>query len=165
MHNLNTEQLRGAVRIYMAAMSLQDAIKELGPVLEGEEAKQVQRASDELKRAFDAIIERCGDADKQEMARNRAASLKVRIGYTDAPQPGKYLVNADDLSFLVDHMLNYCDMDCPCVVTDEETGERSIIRQAVKGCAVRKLYKRLGVAEGMSPECPYSMYLVGGGKG
>lgn len=36
MHDLNTEQLRGAVRIYMAAMSLQDAVKELGPALEGE---------------------------------------------------------------------------------------------------------------------------------
>ena len=164
MRDLNMEQLRGAVRIYMAAKSLQDAKKELGGALMEKEPEALEQASNGLESLFNAIIDRCGDPDRQVMARNRAASLKVRIGYTDAPQPGKYLVNADDLSFLVDYMLNYCDMDCPCVVIDEGTGERSIIRQAVKGCAIRKLYKRLGVAEGMSPECPYSMYLVGGGK-
>lgn len=160
MHDLNTEQLRGAVRIHMAAMSLQDALKELGGALLAEEAQQVQQASEGLKRAFTAIIDRCGDPDRQEMARNRAASLRVRVGYTDRPQEGKYLVNRDDLSFLVDHMLNWCDLECPCVTMDEDTGERAVIPQAVKGCEVRKLYRRLGVAEGLSPECPYSMYIA-----
>lgn len=161
MHDLSTREITGLVRIHMTACSVEDAVKELERVCTDGELEELSRTAEGLKGLFNAVVERCGDEDRQVMIRNRAASLKVKVGYADTPQQGKYLVDHDDLEFLIDHMLNYCDMDCPCVVMDEETGERSIIKQAVKGCEVRKLYKRIGVAEGASPECPYSMYLAG----
>lgn len=160
MRELSTKQVTGLVRIHMSACSLEDAVKELGQATSEEEAESLKQTAKGLKQLFGAIVSRCGDEDRQTMVRNRAASLNVKVGYADTPQQGKYLIDQDDLNFLVDHMLNYCDMECPCVLYNEN-GERSIIKQAVKGCAVRKLYKRIGVAEGASPECPYSMYLTG----
>lgn len=160
MGELSTKQVTGLVRIHMAACSLRDAANELGKAIDGGEAKTLKQTAEGLKTLFNAIVSRCGDEDRQTMVRNRAASLNVKVGYADTPQQGKYLIDQDDLNFLIDHMLNYCDMECPCVLYDEN-GEGSIIKQAVKGCAVRKLYKRIGVAEGASPECPYSMYLTG----
>lgn len=160
MRELSTKQVTGLVRVHMSACSLEDALEELGKAIDEVEADNLKHTAKWLKQLFNGIVSRCGDEDRQTMVRNRAASLNVKVGYADTPQQGKYLIDQDDLNFLVDHMLNYCDMECPCVVYDE-SGERSIIKQAVKGCAVRKLYKRIGVAEGASPECPYSMYLTG----
>lgn len=160
MHDLSTKQVTGLVRIHMSACSLEDAVKELGQVIDQDETESLKQAAKGLKQLFSAVVSRCGDEDRQVMVRNRAASMNVKVGYADMPQKGKYLIDQDDLNFLVDHMLNYCDMECPCVFYDK-SGERSIIKQAVKGCAVRKLYRRIGVAEGASPECPYSMYLTG----
>lgn len=91
MHDLSTREITGLVRIHMTACSVEDAVKELERVCTDGELEELSRTAEGLKGLFNAVVERCGDEDRQVMIRNRAASLKVKVGYADTPQQGKYV--------------------------------------------------------------------------
>lgn len=156
--DFNTEEVTAAVKIHLAACLMNDVSKELGRVFTRQQREGIAKRSKGLHELYEKTVSLAGDSDKQAMVRNRAASLTVQVGYARTAPERKFLVDQGDMEILCGHLLNYCDLECPCVVEDED-GSREVIRPAVKGCEIRKLFKRLGLVEGFSAECPYSMYI------
>lgn len=156
--DFNTEEVTAAVKIHLAACLMDDVSKELGRVFTRQQRDGIAKRSKGLHELYEKAVSLAGDEDKQVMVRNRAASMTVQVGYARTAPERKFLVDQGDMEILCGHLLNYCDLECPCVVENED-GSREVIRPAVKGCEIRKLFKRLGLVEGFSAECPYSMYI------
>lgn len=99
-----------------------------------------------------------GDENQRIALERRAAVTRVSVGYVDKPPRDIICLDERDASTLCGHALNYCELECPCVMVDETTGERSVIVEAVRGCELANVYKRLMVsANGLSAECPYAL--------
>ncbi len=94
--------------------------------------------------------------------KRRMDCLKIHVGQADI-LPKEYIVlDIGDAQTLCGAALDKCDMDCPCVTVDEETGERTVIREAVRVCEMAKVFKRLMIRGNQSfAECQYSMLTDG----
>lgn len=161
--DFNTEEVTAAIRIHLAACLLDDAGKGLGRVFSARQKRGLDQRAKGLHALYEAVVALAGDEDKQTMVRNRALGLNVQVGYAKTAPARKFLVEEGDLALLCDHLLNYCDLECPCVI-EKEDGSREVNRAAVKACEIRRLYKRVGLVEGQSRECPYSLYIGQKGK-
>lgn len=155
---LSTQEVIGAVLLNTAANAVEDAANRLRRVFTPSQREQAERAAQMTDALAQAAMNTSDDEDQREAIRRRMSVLRVNVGYVDKKPPGMLLLSESDLSTLIGHALNFCDLECPCVTVDDETGERSVNRAAVKGCELRKLFRRIGVSEGgASAECPYSM--------
>lgn len=154
----HTAEVVAAVKIHLASCLLENVPKELSRVLSRQQRDGIAQRAKNLNDLYSKVVSLAGDADEQAMVRNRADVLTVQVGYAKTAPERKYLVTQDDLELICSHLLDYCDIDCPCV-TVREDGSREVNRPAVKGCEIRKLFKRLGLVEGYSAECPYSFYI------
>lgn len=155
---LSTQEVIGAVLMNTAANAVEDAANRLRRLLTPSQREQAETAAHMTDELAQAMMNASDDEDQREAIRRRMSVLRVNVGYVDKKPPGMLLLSESDLSTLIGHALNFCDLECPCVTVDDETGERSVNRAAVKGCELRKLFRRIGVSEGgASAECPYSM--------
>ncbi len=155
---LSTQEVIGTVLLNTAANAVEDAANRLSSVLTPLQREQAEKAAMTIKTLAQAVMNTTDDDDQQEAIRRRMSVLRVNVGYVDKKPPGMLLLSESDLSTLIGHALNFCDLECPCVTVDDKTGERSVNRAAVKGCELRKLFRRIGLCEGnISAECPYSM--------
>jgi len=152
----STDEVRALVRIHMSAYMLNDAVKELGKRQELTETRtELTAIAAGLLSTFEELVKNSGDEDRQAFTRRKAAALRCNVTYAPKPLENHILLHEKELNMLVGNMLNYCEYECPCVTVDEEG--RTVDKAAVKGCEIRKMFRRLGLEEkGSKIECPYT---------
>lgn len=156
---LNSNELIKAVMVKVAAGALLDCSKELGRVLEKESCQALAQMGDKALELFEACMTATGDREQEVMARRRANALKIGVSYDKKYLQTLITLTPDECTTLVGHALNYCQLECPYADMTEK-GEPLVNTAAVKGCELRKLYKRIGLAHMGIVEkgCPYYMY-------
>lgn len=156
---LNSNELIKAVMVKVAACALLDCSKELGRVLDSESCQELAQMGGKALELFEACMTATGDDDQAIMARRRADALKVGVSYDKKHLQTMICLTPEECTTLVGHALNYCQLECPYAdITDN--GEALVNTAAVKGCELRKLYKRIGLAHSgiVGNGCPYFMY-------
>lgn len=156
---LNSNELIKAVMVKVAAGALLDCSKELGRVLNRESCQELAQMGGKALEMFEACMTATGDEDQAIMARRRANALKVGVSYDKKHMQTMICLTPEECTTLVGHALNYCQLECPYADISED-GEALVNTAAVKGCELRKLYKRIGLAHSgiVGNGCPYHMY-------
>ncbi len=114
----------------------------------------LQSAADGLQGALTGLLDSCADPDKRIGIERRMSTYKIGLYHVKPACHDLHVVSLSDLELLVSARLQECELDCPCTI-EEDAAVRS---EAVRGCEVRKLYKRLLLEGGVGGECPYELY-------
>lgn len=97
------------------------------------------------------------DPDMRQRIINRMAKLQLQFGHTRKHPEPLVILSVNDAQTLLAPVLEKCDLECPCVIYDDE-GNKMCDHAMVKSCEIRKALKRAGMAEvGLSMDCPYQM--------
>lgn len=122
---------------------------------------RLNEAADILSDFVQLMIEESPDEDQRKMILTRMSRLFIQFGHYRKHPEELVIMTLNDSQLLLAPLLDRCDLECPCVEYDAG-GDRSVNRELVKRCEVRKALKRIGVSEtGLGAECKYQ-YLTGG---
>ncbi|MEA5016141.1 MAG: hypothetical protein VB099_16440 [Candidatus Limiplasma sp.] len=153
---INQSEAMGVALLQAGRCAVQDGLKKLkGMLQELGIYEQLRESLEALDTAREMVMATCKDEDYRLGLERRIATYRIGLTHARPECPELHVVDDGDMQTLMGHALHYCDYECPCVTVDEE-GERIVNTQAVRACEMRKMYKRLLVTEGPSPECPYS---------
>lgn len=154
----STDEMSGVATLKILAAAIEDVVdKKLSRRLTEGERDRLTECAAAIYGIAKACCERIPDPDKREGLQRRMSVMKINLGYVDKKPKEIICLSVDDASTLVGHALNYCEYECPCVTVDD-AGERVVMREAVRRCALAGVYKRMMLAGGeLSAECPYAM--------
>lgn len=158
---LNSDELIKTVMLKVAAGALLDCSKNLKRVLSEKACADLEQMGEAAIQMHVDCLNACEDEDQAEFARRRANKMKIGVGYVKPAVNTTIDLDLKEASNLCGLVLSYfCELECPCVTMDDDGG-RTVNRAAVKGCELRKLFRRIGLAQPdvACGECPYSMYL------
>lgn len=161
---MSHEEIIGTTTLNVCVNAIRDSADKLARRLTEEQKRTVEQSAHNLADVVKQLIEGDGDEDQAEMIKRRMSRLKLQFGMVRKHPENDIILSQEDAQTLFAPALERCDLECPCVECAPD-GDRTVRRDMVKRCEMRKALKRAGVAEtGLSMECPYQYIVADKGR-
>ena len=158
---LNNDEIVAVTTLNCCANAILDNLPKLERRLKnsgnGRMIGLLKGAAKSVANVVQRTIEENPDTDVQHMIITRMSRLKLQFGHVRKHPEELVIMTKADAETLLAPVLDRCDLECPCILEDED-GDRIVSTAMVKACETRKALKRIGLSEvGLSMDCPYQM--------